>query len=112
MKTKFFVMNEGRLVFGGSQAELKASEDPYVRKFVEMNRKLMAQQTKAKWAQLRVGVMAIVGARHSRVSHLSAVRLARVFSEQVRRFHLSADSAAIAQGADVRLERDPRRQGA
>ncbi len=35
VKTKFLVMNEGRLVFGGSQAELKASEDTYVRKFVK-----------------------------------------------------------------------------
>ena len=35
VKTKFFVMNEGRLVFVGSQSELKASRDPYVRKFVK-----------------------------------------------------------------------------
>ena len=33
--TKFLVMNEGRLVFSGSQAELKASQDSYVRKFVK-----------------------------------------------------------------------------
>jgi len=31
---KFFVMNEGRLVFDGSEAELQAAEDPYVRKFL------------------------------------------------------------------------------
>jgi phospholipid/cholesterol/gamma-HCH transport system ATP-binding protein len=35
VKTKFFVMNEGRLVFSGSETELRASEDPYVRKFVK-----------------------------------------------------------------------------
>jgi phospholipid/cholesterol/gamma-HCH transport system ATP-binding protein len=33
--TQFFVMQEGRLVFAGTQPELKASEDPYVRKFVK-----------------------------------------------------------------------------
>jgi phospholipid/cholesterol/gamma-HCH transport system ATP-binding protein len=31
---KFFVMNEGRLIFDGSEAELDASQDPYVRKFL------------------------------------------------------------------------------
>jgi len=31
---KFFVMNEGRLVFDGSEAELQAAQDPYVRKFL------------------------------------------------------------------------------
>ncbi|MBV8847094.1 MAG: ATP-binding cassette domain-containing protein [Bryobacterales bacterium] len=31
--TKFFVMREGRLVFQGSEAELQAATDPYVRKF-------------------------------------------------------------------------------
>lgn len=35
VKTKFLVMNEGRLVFMGSQAELKASRDSYVQKFVK-----------------------------------------------------------------------------
>ena len=35
VKTEFLVMNEGRLVFAGSQTELKASQDPYVRKFVK-----------------------------------------------------------------------------
>jgi phospholipid/cholesterol/gamma-HCH transport system ATP-binding protein len=35
MITKFLVMNSGRLVFEGSQAELKASRDPYVAKFVK-----------------------------------------------------------------------------
>jgi phospholipid/cholesterol/gamma-HCH transport system ATP-binding protein len=35
LKTEFFVMNEGRLVFSGAQTELKASQDPYVRKFVK-----------------------------------------------------------------------------
>lgn len=35
VRTKFFVMNEGRLVFQGSEAELRASQDPYVRKFVK-----------------------------------------------------------------------------
>jgi phospholipid/cholesterol/gamma-HCH transport system ATP-binding protein len=33
--TKFLVMREGRLVFEGSQAELEASPDPYVKKFVK-----------------------------------------------------------------------------
>jgi phospholipid/cholesterol/gamma-HCH transport system ATP-binding protein len=33
--TKFLVMNAGRVVFEGSQAELKASQDPYVGKFVK-----------------------------------------------------------------------------
>jgi phospholipid/cholesterol/gamma-HCH transport system ATP-binding protein len=31
--TQFFVMHEGRLVFAGTQAELKASVDPYIAKF-------------------------------------------------------------------------------
>jgi phospholipid/cholesterol/gamma-HCH transport system ATP-binding protein len=31
---KFLVMNEGRLVFDGSEAELQAAQDSYVRKFV------------------------------------------------------------------------------
>jgi len=35
VRTKFFVMEEGRLVFQGSEAELRASEDAYVRKFVK-----------------------------------------------------------------------------
>jgi phospholipid/cholesterol/gamma-HCH transport system ATP-binding protein len=35
VRTKFFVMNEGRLVFDGSETELRASQDPYVRKFVK-----------------------------------------------------------------------------
>jgi phospholipid/cholesterol/gamma-HCH transport system ATP-binding protein len=35
LKTKFLVLNEGRLVFEGSQHELKASRDPYVMKFVK-----------------------------------------------------------------------------
>jgi phospholipid/cholesterol/gamma-HCH transport system ATP-binding protein len=33
--TKFMVMDAGRVVFEGSQAELKASRDPYVGKFVK-----------------------------------------------------------------------------
>jgi len=32
--TQFFVMKEGRLVFQGSQAELQAASDPYIRKFL------------------------------------------------------------------------------
>ena len=32
-RTKFFVMKEGRLVFEGTEAELQASTDKYVRKF-------------------------------------------------------------------------------
>lgn len=35
VKTKFFVMNGGRLVFAGTQSELRASQDSYVRKFVK-----------------------------------------------------------------------------
>jgi phospholipid/cholesterol/gamma-HCH transport system ATP-binding protein len=35
VKTKFFVMNEGRLVFDGSETELRASQDAYVRKFLK-----------------------------------------------------------------------------
>ncbi len=34
-RTKFFVMNEGRLVFDGSETELRASQDAYIRKFVK-----------------------------------------------------------------------------
>jgi phospholipid/cholesterol/gamma-HCH transport system ATP-binding protein len=34
-KTKFFVMNGGRLVFKGTLAELMAAKDPYVRKFAK-----------------------------------------------------------------------------
>jgi phospholipid/cholesterol/gamma-HCH transport system ATP-binding protein len=33
LTTRFFVMQEGRLVFQGSEAELRASTDPYVQKF-------------------------------------------------------------------------------
>ncbi len=33
-RTKFLVMKEGRLVFEGTQAEMEASRDPYVSKFV------------------------------------------------------------------------------
>jgi phospholipid/cholesterol/gamma-HCH transport system ATP-binding protein len=33
-KTQFFVMNQGRLVFVGTEAELEASTDDYVRKFL------------------------------------------------------------------------------
>ncbi len=32
--TRFFVMREGRLVFHGTEAELDASKDPYVSKFI------------------------------------------------------------------------------
>ncbi len=35
MTTQFFVMHEGRLVFAGTQEELKASRDPYVQKFAK-----------------------------------------------------------------------------
>jgi phospholipid/cholesterol/gamma-HCH transport system ATP-binding protein len=34
-ETEFLVMNEGRLVFEGSQEELRATRDPYIRKFVK-----------------------------------------------------------------------------
>ena len=34
-RTKFFVMNGGRLVFEGTLAELTAAEDPYVKKFAK-----------------------------------------------------------------------------
>jgi len=33
LTTRFFVMQEGRLFFEGSEAELRASTDPYVQKF-------------------------------------------------------------------------------
>jgi len=33
VNTQFFVMNEGRIVFTGSEAELHAAQDPYVKKF-------------------------------------------------------------------------------
>lgn len=33
VSTIFFVMHEGRLVFTGTQSELKASQDPYIQKF-------------------------------------------------------------------------------
>jgi len=32
-RTRFYVMNQGRIVFKGSEEELQAAEDPYVRKF-------------------------------------------------------------------------------
>jgi phospholipid/cholesterol/gamma-HCH transport system ATP-binding protein len=35
VKTKFFVMNAGRLVFAGTRTELRASSDPYVLKFAK-----------------------------------------------------------------------------
>jgi phospholipid/cholesterol/gamma-HCH transport system ATP-binding protein len=35
VRTKFFVMHEGRLIFDGSETELRASQDSYVRKFVK-----------------------------------------------------------------------------
>jgi phospholipid/cholesterol/gamma-HCH transport system ATP-binding protein len=34
VSTRFFVMNEGRLVFQGSEAELQNAQDDYVRKFL------------------------------------------------------------------------------
>jgi phospholipid/cholesterol/gamma-HCH transport system ATP-binding protein len=34
VKTRFFVMNAGRLAFEGSEAELQATQDPYVKKFL------------------------------------------------------------------------------
>ena len=34
VSTKFLVMNEGRLVFEGSESELHGSQDPYVRRFL------------------------------------------------------------------------------
>ncbi len=34
VSTRFLVMNEGRLVFEGTEPELQASQDPYVRKFL------------------------------------------------------------------------------
>ena len=34
VSTRFLVMNAGRLVFEGTESELQASQDPYVRKFV------------------------------------------------------------------------------
>jgi phospholipid/cholesterol/gamma-HCH transport system ATP-binding protein len=34
LKTTFMVMREGRLIFEGTQAELEASSDPYISKFV------------------------------------------------------------------------------
>jgi phospholipid/cholesterol/gamma-HCH transport system ATP-binding protein len=36
VSTKFLVMNEGRLVFEGTESELQASQDPYVRKFLRV----------------------------------------------------------------------------
>ena len=56
--TQFFVMHEGRLVFAGTQAELEALDDPYVAKIRQVNP--MPQQNRIRWAELRVGVMAIV----------------------------------------------------
>jgi phospholipid/cholesterol/gamma-HCH transport system ATP-binding protein len=34
LSTKFLVMNQGRLVFEGTESELQAAADPYVRKFL------------------------------------------------------------------------------
>lgn len=34
VKTRFFVMNAGHLAFEGSEAELQATQDPYVKKFL------------------------------------------------------------------------------
>jgi phospholipid/cholesterol/gamma-HCH transport system ATP-binding protein len=36
VSTKFLVMNGGRLVFEGTETELQASQDPYVRKFLRV----------------------------------------------------------------------------
>jgi len=36
VSTKFLVMKEGRLAFEGTEAELQASQDPYVRKFLRL----------------------------------------------------------------------------
>jgi phospholipid/cholesterol/gamma-HCH transport system ATP-binding protein len=36
MSTRFLVMNEGRLVFEGTESELQASQDSYVRKFLRV----------------------------------------------------------------------------
>jgi phospholipid/cholesterol/gamma-HCH transport system ATP-binding protein len=37
-RTIFMVLREGRLIFEGSQRELEASQDPYVRKFVKQRK--------------------------------------------------------------------------
>ncbi|HXP88757.1 MAG TPA: ATP-binding cassette domain-containing protein [Bryobacteraceae bacterium] len=36
ISTRFLVMNQGRIAFEGSEAELQASTDPYVRKFLRI----------------------------------------------------------------------------
>ncbi|MCU1336023.1 MAG: transporter related [Bryobacterales bacterium] len=36
MSTKFLVMNAGRLVFEGTESEMQATQDPYVRKFLRL----------------------------------------------------------------------------
>jgi ABC-type transporter Mla maintaining outer membrane lipid asymmetry ATPase subunit MlaF len=36
VSTKFLVMKEGRLVFEGTEAEMQASPDSYVRKFLRL----------------------------------------------------------------------------
>jgi phospholipid/cholesterol/gamma-HCH transport system ATP-binding protein len=36
VSTKFLVMKEGRLAFEGSEAEMQASQDSYVRKFLRL----------------------------------------------------------------------------
>jgi len=38
VNTKYLVMNEGRLVFDGSESELIATHDPYISKFVKVRR--------------------------------------------------------------------------
>jgi phospholipid/cholesterol/gamma-HCH transport system ATP-binding protein len=35
VSTRFLVMQEGRLVFEGSETELKANADPYIQKFAK-----------------------------------------------------------------------------
>ena len=61
MKTKFFVMHEGRLVFEGTRARAAGAPIRTSRSSAKRDLlKPMPSQRKSSWAQLRVGLMAIV----------------------------------------------------
>ena len=63
----------------------------------------MALQTKAKWAQLRVGVLALVGLAILGYLVFLLSGNQGFFKTKAELFTYLPDSAAIAQGADVRL---------
>jgi len=48
LRTRFFVLREGRLVFQGSEAELDSSADPYVAKFAAKEARALARSLRLR----------------------------------------------------------------